>query len=50
MTDFSFKKVCFTLAKSGYGSYIEIFNEWDLDDYDHCMQTIIKENKQYGRQ
>jgi len=40
---FSFKKVSFNLSARGLGSYIEILNEWTLDDYELFLQTLIEE-------
>jgi hypothetical protein len=40
MDQFSFKKVCFNLSSRGMGSYVEILDNWTLDDYEIFLQTL----------
>jgi hypothetical protein len=40
INEFSFKKAAFRLSARGLGSYLEIFNNWDLGDYETFLTTL----------
>ena len=38
----------FALSKHGFGSFLEIYNDWTLDDYQECMKFLVETRVQDG--